>query len=80
MNLIRDRRKALGMSQGDLARVLGITQGAVSQWESGITLPAFGMIAPLANALEIPIETLLKEGSNAVPDNQTGGGASASQH
>ena len=35
MSRITEFRKAAGMSQGELAKRLGVTQGAVSQWEKG---------------------------------------------
>ena len=34
---IAARRKELGLTQGDLARAVGISQAAVSQWENGET-------------------------------------------
>lgn len=35
----RARREALGLSQADLARLLGVGQSAVSQWETGSRTP-----------------------------------------
>jgi DNA-binding transcriptional regulator YiaG len=32
---LRARRKALGLSQSDLAEALGVTQHTVSRWEEG---------------------------------------------
>jgi len=37
---IRAARKAAGLSQRQLARRLGVKQGAVSQWERGQTEPS----------------------------------------
>ncbi len=36
---IKAERDAAGMSQDDLAAVLGVSGGAVSQWETGATKP-----------------------------------------
>lgn len=36
---IKSLRKKKGMSQAQIAIKLGITQGAVSQWEKGTTQP-----------------------------------------
>lgn len=36
---LRSRREALGLSQVDLARLLGIKQNTVSQWEAGMRSP-----------------------------------------
>ncbi len=37
---IREARLAAGLSQEDLAGVLGVRQSSVSQWERGTTVPA----------------------------------------
>ena len=37
---IRKARKAAGLSQYELAELLGVVQGAVSQWERGQTEPS----------------------------------------
>lgn len=36
MNRFRQLRKDLGLSQVNLAEKLGVTQTAVSQWETGV--------------------------------------------
>jgi transcriptional regulator with XRE-family HTH domain len=38
---IKDLRKEKGLSQGDVARALFVTQQAVSKWESGKGYPIF---------------------------------------
>lgn len=52
---IRELRLAKGMSQAQLARKLHVTQGAVSQWEKGLTRPDFDLL----NALETVLGTNL---------------------
>lgn len=32
-------REALGYSQSDFARALGVAQSQISRWETGVTLP-----------------------------------------
>lgn len=53
-DVIRNRRKELGMTQEDLARAVGTTKATVSRWESGdihkMKRPA---IASLAKALHL---------------------------
>jgi len=56
---IRQIRKERGISQALIAKTLGITQGAISQWENGITAPSSTQIIPLANVLGVNVEELL---------------------
>lgn len=60
-NRIRRAREALGIHQGDLAKLMGTTQGAVSQWELGLTRPDTGKLKRLANILNVPIEDLIED-------------------
>jgi transcriptional regulator with XRE-family HTH domain len=63
MQTIIDCRKAKGMTQEQLAKLLGVTQGAVAQWENGLTHPAFNMLPRLAAALGVTVDELIgKEG------------------
>lgn len=58
---IRDRRVALGMSQGQLARKLpGTVEGSqVSRWERGESFPTYANVIALARALGVSEEVLL---------------------
>ncbi len=60
MNYIRKARKAQGYTQQRLAELVGITQGAVSQWEKGETRPAVKMLPALSKALGVPIDELVR--------------------
>lgn len=57
--LIAARRKALGLTQMQLADRLGVTDRAVSRWERGIGAPDISILTPLAAALEITTDELL---------------------
>ena len=48
---IRERREALGMSQGDLAERVGVTRPAVCLWESGSRNPETWRLPDIAAAL-----------------------------
>jgi transcriptional regulator with XRE-family HTH domain len=48
---IRARRTALGLSQGSLAESVGVTQGTISNWESGRSAPSEEQVALLRDAL-----------------------------
>ncbi len=56
---IAQRRKALGMTQKQLAEKLYVTDKAVSKWERGINYPDLGTMEPLAQALETTPAVLL---------------------
>ena len=44
------RRKEKGWTQSQLAEVLGITDKAVSKWETGKSLPDYALLTPLSEA------------------------------
>lgn len=48
MNISAARERA-GITQGELAKRMEVTQGAVSQWESGQTRPRSGTLSKLAD-------------------------------
>ena len=56
---IKRAREAAGLSQNDLAKSLGVTPGAVSQWETGYSGPKRGLLDSLAKALNLPLTELL---------------------
>ena len=51
-------RKALGMSQAELASLRGVSQGAVSFWELGKTVPDFETVAELSLRSGVPVPVL----------------------
>lgn len=53
-------RKEKGISQCDLALSLGVTQGAVSMWESGACMPSSKKLLKLAVVLGCTVDELLK--------------------
>lgn len=58
-SFIAERRKALGMTQLELANKLSITDRAVSKWENGRGLPDISLIKPLCDELQITVNDLL---------------------
>jgi len=63
MKEIREARKVKGLSQDQLAKMIGVTQGAVAQWENGLTHPSFEILPKLAAALGVTVDELIgKEG------------------
>ena len=53
-------RKAKGISQGDIARTLGVSRGYISNIENGKTNPTLSTIAKLAKALKVSTVELIK--------------------
>lgn len=58
---IKEMRKRLNLSQGDLANQINVTQGAVSQWESGLTNPTLETLVKIAAVLRCTVDDLLSD-------------------
>ena len=52
-------RKENGMTQEQLAELLGTSQKSVSRWENGKTMPDLSLYEPLCEALGIRVSELL---------------------
>jgi transcriptional regulator with XRE-family HTH domain len=52
-------RKGKGLTQEQLAGMIGISAGAVSKWETGSSTPDITLLAPLARALNTSLNELL---------------------
>lgn len=57
--LIAQRRRELGLSQGELAQRLHVTDKAVSKWETGRGMPGIDSLEPLAKALGLSVSEIL---------------------
>lgn len=58
---IKKLRHAANLSQVSLADKAGVTQGALSQWERGESLPTSDKLPEIAKALNCTIDDLYKE-------------------
>lgn len=56
---IAARRKDNGLTQSQLAEKLGITDKAVSKWETGKSMPDLSLFMPLCDLLQITLNELL---------------------
>ncbi len=56
---ISEKRKAKGMTQAQLAEKLGITDRAVSKWETGRSMPDVSLMLELCSLLGITVNDLL---------------------
>ena len=59
---IAQKRKAINMSQRELADHLHITDKAVSKWERGLSFPDITILIPLAQILDVSLYYLLTGG------------------
>jgi transcriptional regulator with XRE-family HTH domain len=57
--LIRSRRRALGVSQGHLARLMGVGQSSVARWELGERTPSGFHMLQLCRLLRISYDEVL---------------------
>ena len=58
MNSVKKFREIKGLSQAQLAKCLDVTQGAISQWETGEAMPQTDKLPKLAEALGCTIDEL----------------------
>lgn len=56
---IAHRRKKLNMTQKELAEKLGVTDRAVSKWETGRSMPDLALLQPLSRVLETDVNSVL---------------------
>ena len=57
---VSGRRKALGLTQKELAARLFVSDKAVSKWERGQSMPDIALLAPLAECLGVSVTELLE--------------------
>lgn len=67
---LRNLREAKGLTQRELAERIGVSDKAVSKWETGRGLPDIGLLTALAEALGVSI-TELFAGSPAINRNKS---------
>ena len=56
---IRSFRKDRGLTQEQLAEVLGVTVGAVHKWEAKLSTPELGLITEMADFFDVSVDVLL---------------------
>lgn len=56
---LKELRKSRKLSQGDVAKVLGVTRAAVSQYEMGVRKPSYEMMEVLADYFNVDMDYLL---------------------
>lgn len=56
---IREHRKARGMTMVEVAQAIGVSQPAISQWESGIAPPGRESLVELGKLWHVPVGVLM---------------------
>ena len=57
---LKSLRENAGYKQSDVAKILNITQGAVSQWELGSCNPDYKYLSEMAKIYNCTMEELIK--------------------
>ena len=65
---VKRLRQARGLTQEQLATTLGISAQAVSKWETSETYPDGALLVPLAEALEVSLDTLFDRNYDSMDD------------
>lgn len=55
----RNKRLELGLSQSEIAKMLSISQGLVSQYENGVTSPTISLAVRIAKMLGTTCEAMV---------------------
>lgn len=69
--VIKDRRKALDLSQAELASGAGIDRAFLSNLERGQRKPSFGTVARIAKGLKIKYSRLVAKCEKCLEQRQT---------
>ena len=56
---LKNLRRAKGLTQNELAKILGVDQRTVSAWEKGICEPSFSILLKLCELFEEDFNSLL---------------------
>lgn len=62
---IQARRKALGLSQEELAQRMGVSRQSVTKWETGLSAPDLDRLVELADTLGVSLDYLLRDQAEA---------------
>lgn len=67
---ISSKRKEKGLTQGNIAERLGVSDRAVSKWENGLSMPDYSIMNELCNILGISINELFSGETIDKKDNE----------
>lgn len=69
--IIRERRKALGLTQEEVADYLGVSTPAVNKWETGKSYPDITLLPALARLLQTDANSLLSFEEDMTKEKET---------
>lgn len=64
---IKYLRESRGLSQEELADIVGVTDGAVSNWEQGVNIPRMGSIQKIADYFGVMKSDIIESGEASKP-------------
>jgi len=56
---IQELREKAGLTQTELAKRLGVTRAAVSQWETALSIPSLNFVIELSKLFNVSIDYVL---------------------
>lgn len=75
MSNIRRLRERTGITQAELAAMLGVSQGAVSQWETDVSTPSVQSVIEMSSIFGCTTDDILINGKEAGEDARETGDA-----
>lgn len=58
-DFLYELRKEKGLTQAELAQILGVTNKAVSKWETGEAMPETSLLLPISRIFDVTVDELL---------------------
>lgn len=69
-NYVLNARIKHGLTQSQLAKIIGVSDKTISKWETGKGIPEVQSLLPLCEALNITVDDLLRAGLREIENNQ----------
>jgi transcriptional regulator with XRE-family HTH domain len=69
-HFLAEARKAVPLTQAQLAEILGVSNRSISRWENGVTMPDVSLFVPLCAALHITLDEFFSGERQAKNENE----------